>query len=68
MGKSAAEMLTGVKGPAYRLNVLLPEGEYRYLYALLTEHDPVSDTGKAMLKRLLGIMGDKIDEINKYGK
>ena len=68
MGKSAAEMLTGKKGPAHRLNVLLPEAEYRYLYAVLTEHEPVSDTGRDTVNRLLKVMGQKIDEINKYGK
>lgn len=47
-----------------RLNVLLPEAEYRYLYALLCEHEPYSKTGKDMLTRLLGPMGDKIDAMN----
>lgn len=63
--KSASEMLTGVKGPAHRLNVLLPEEEYRYLYAILTEHDPASDTGRLLVERLLATMGDKIDEMNR---
>lgn len=69
MGKSAAEMLTGDKGPAVRLNVLLPELEYRYLYSLLVDHDkPVSETGRKMVERLTQIMGDRIDDLNKYGK
>lgn len=62
--KSAAEMLTGKPGPAHRLNVLLPEEEYRYLYAILTEHNPTSATGRDTVERLMKIMGDKIDEIN----
>lgn len=67
MGKSAAEMLTGKNGPAWRLNVLLPEREYRYLYAILTEHEPVSDIGKEAVERLTVAMGKKIDHMNKYG-
>lgn len=61
---SASEMLTGKPGPAFRLNVLLPEDEYRYLYALLCEHDPLSDTGRDVVKRLLDTMGTKLDEVN----
>jgi hypothetical protein len=64
MANSAAKMLTGKDESAWRLNVLLPESEYRYLYALLTEHDPLSDTGKALVDRLTTVMGDKIDERN----
>jgi hypothetical protein len=65
MGKSFGEMMTGVPGAAWRLNLLLPEGEYRYLYALLTEHNPVSETGFNLTNKLTKIMGKKIDEKNK---
>jgi hypothetical protein len=62
----AAEMLTGKKGRAARISTLIPEDEFRYLYSVLTEHDPVSKVGQEMLDRLLKSMGEKIDEWNTY--
>ncbi len=46
------------------LAVEMPEDEYRYLYALLIEHDPVSDVGRKLCDRLYGRMGETIDRLN----
>lgn len=63
-GKSSSEMLAGVKGPAFRINTLLPEAEFRYLYVVLTEHESVSDTGKKAVDRLVKAMGKTLDAVN----
>lgn len=63
--KSAAEMLTGQRGSAWRLNLLLPEAEYRYLYAMLVEHEPVSDVGRNLVAHLIEVMGDRINKATR---
>lgn len=68
MSKTIAETLTGKKGNALRVNVLLPEAEFRYLYALLTEHDPVSTDGQDLVNRLTKVMGTKLDKLNSASK
>jgi hypothetical protein len=50
--------------PEVLLNTLLTEGEYRYLYALLVEHDPHSEIGKRLCDRLTETMGKKLDILN----
>lgn len=44
--------------------VLLTEGEYRHLAALLTDYDPVSQTGRDLLRKVLEPMNIVIDSIN----
>lgn len=62
------------KPKLYRLNVLLTEQEYRWLYGLLTENEwdendrPRGGAAESMFGKLLPEMGDKIDEINQYDK
>ena len=63
--KSFGEIMTGKKGRFGRITDCIPEDEFRYLYALLTEHDGLSMAGRDMLLRLITSMGKTIDKWNK---